>query len=1848
MVKLDDESLREKRLKEEHMKVEERWKEQQIETERLKNEIKKENLKRERLKEENMKMERLRKEKIALDKLIEERLEAENLNKEECLKKERLKEEDMKIERLEEEWLKQERIAIDKLREERLKAESENKDDERSTVVVTNTITQTMMEMMKLQNAPKVEIDVFSGDPLEYMYFISNFKDMVESVVTDQRGRLNRLIQYTSGEPKDLIRHCIHNSSTHCYDDALALLNQEFGNPLRIACAYIEKLKNWPTIKYGDGAAYKALYRFLLQCQSYQKNGRLDGLDSPLLLRQIQLKLPNQGQDKWAQIVGKIRKREKREGTFKDFAEFIETEASVLNDPVYSREHRDKESEKIKTCATKEVYPIKAKCHFCEGKHHLDDCEQFGKIKMKERKQYIFTSRLCFSCLESGHRAKDCSQKISCKVCSKEHPTILHVFTTLAVGDEGAGAGMCVVPVRLLHESDPEKEIIVYALLDECSQGTFIKEDILMQFSTVEKTSRRFETETLHGSQTIESLAASGFSVKCSVKHESMNNLKAETVKLPKVYSRLDLPFNKNDVPSKEYLSKWEYLNRITMSLCEAGDNVPVGLLIGRNCPASLEPLEVIPSQVDGPYAYRTRLGWLVGDAAGTITNTIVDDTVKINFNRCQWPSKDVITNLPSKVCFSVVSEMKDLEIEQALKNVWNADTSEEDSEKMSLSMEDRRFLDIMKNNIRMVDGHYELPLPFRVDNPPMPCNRRHAEQRINCIKRKMLKDKSFHTEYTDFMMKFIDAGYARLATSKDEPGWFLLHHAVRHPTKGKIRVVFDGTFELKGVSLNNQLLQGPDLTNLMVGVFLRFRKEPVAIIGDLEAMYCQVRVPEHQRKYLRFLFWPDGNLEKELEVYEMCVHVFGAVSSMGCVNYALRTTADENKERFGSEAAETLKENFYVDDMATSVKDDNEAINLIRNTDSMCQAGGFNLTKIMCTSTAVMETVPIAKHSERLKEFNIKGIAIIERPLGVEWNVENDYLGFYIAFKSGAVTRRGMLAAINGVYDLFGIAAPFLLRGRKILQEITSEKVSWDADISTKHISAWNRWKEEIILLKDLKFSRCYKPGHFGDAVDISLHMFGDGCNIGYGAAGYIKQVNKKGEVSVSLVMGKSRVSPLKMITIPRLELTASTVAVKLGALIKDELKIKNVNMFYYSDSKVALGYICNDVKRFRVFVSNRHQLIRSYTKKEEWEHVDTKENPADDASRGLSMRHDEKVQRWLHGPKFLHNVKTDQDVVESNSHVADDDPEVIKVVNSCTVKPETILNTLEKRMSKWIRMKRTVAAVLLFVRKVKEKVSHNKSSTSTEVTDPEGGIAEKTTIKKTGGCKTILNQSKNEKIMQKSSKEEMRKMEKAIMEKITVEEFKEAEQKLILMVQDAHFAHELAELKTQSATTKTRKLAKKSIRRIYQLDPFVDGKDGMLRVGGRIRNSSEDEKLKFPVILPRKALISQRIAEHYHRLMEHGGRTSTINEIRANGYWIIGISGMVRSLIFRCVGCRIQRGAMGCQKMSNLPAERMSTEPPFTYCGVDMFGPFSVKEGRKVLKRYCALFTCMSSRAVHIEVTASMNTDSFIQALRRFVARRGVIRTIRSDNGGNFVGADNELQQAWEEMDHSKISDYLSSRNCDWIKWERNVPLASHMGGVWERQIRSVRNVLNSMMKSHARPLDNESFCTLMAEVEAIVNSRPLTIEDLNNPENMPLTPNHLLTLKSKVVMPPPGVFQEADVYCRKRWRTVQHLANTFWERWRKEYLQSLQRRNKWTEKKRNFMKGEIVLLKDAERVRNNWPMGVIVDVFRGEDGLVRSVHVKVATGSIMKRPIAKLVLLLESTEEITDVCDKNDDEE
>ena len=224
--------------------------------------------------------------------------------------------------------------------------------------------------------------------------------------------------------------------------------------------------------------------------------------------------------------------------------------------------------------------------------------------------------------------------------------------------------------------------------------------------------------------------------------------------------------------------------------------------------------------------------------------------------------------------------------------------------------------------------------------------------------------------------------------------------------------------------------------------------------------------------------------------------------------------------------------------------------------------------------------------------------------------------------------------------------------------------------------------------------------------------------------------------------------------------------------------------------------------------------------------------------------------------------------------------------------------------------------------------------------------------------------------------------------------------------------------------------------------------------------------------------------------------------------------------------------------------------SRPPFTFTGVDCFGPFEVHCGRSKVKRYGVIFTCLALRAVQIEVVSSLDTESFINALRRFIARRGLAEEMRSDNGGNFVRGERELRKAINSWNQNQIHDFLLQRN---VKWTFNPPTGSHHGGVWERCIRTVRKVLKALIKEQV--LDEESLSTLMCEVKAIVNGRRITKLSDDSRDLKPLTPNHLLLLRAGPAVPP-RIFSKQDCYNKCHWRQVQYLADVFWQRWVREY--------------------------------------------------------------------------------------------
>jgi hypothetical protein len=1065
-------------------------------------------------------------------------------------------------------------------------------------------------------------------------------------------------------------------------------------------------------------------------------------------------------------------------------------------------------------------------------------------------------------------------------------------------------------------------------------------------------------------------------------------------------------------------------------------------------------------------------------------------------------------------------------------------------------------------------------------------------------------------------MNELFQRGYAELVP-EDESNvgnkvWYIPHHGVYHPQKpDKLRVVFDCSASYRGESLNQHLLQGPDQINGLIGVLSRFRQYPIAFSCDVEAMFHQFHVNAEHRNYLRFLWWENGDVSKEPKEYRMTVHLFGATSSPGCANYGLKAIADDNKEEFGEEVVNFVKRDFYVDDGLKSLKSVQEAVSVIQKTKDMLSRGGLKLHKFVSNSKDVLATISPDDRASNLKDLDFNDDAPpIERTLGTQWCIESDSFKLRVILQLKPCTRRGILSTISSIYDPLGFAAPFLLTGRQILQDLCRDKAEWDDPVPEKVRERWEKFRSDLLTLDKLKIPRCLTPTGFENVTSVEIHHFSDASTTGYGQCSYIRLVNADQKVHCAFIMGKSRVAPLKHITIPRLELSAALVAVKVSTMLNVELSYKNIVDIFWTDSTVVLGYISNDSKRFQVFVANRVQQIRNVTSPEQWNYVESEDNPADDASRGLTAEQLVGNTRWLKGPSFLWDPDF-QLPTQQQWTPADGDPEVKKAKSFATRTAETQCSSMLDRLnyfSCWYRAKRAIANCTNLKNRLKCRISDRNSSN----------------------------------IQTKNSMQ------------VNVEDLQKAELEIIRMIQEKEFSEEIKTLRSlqkkdpkREDTVKIKSSLKKTSC-LYRLEPFIDSQ-GVLRVGGRLKRSDLPYHVKHPAVIPKKGHATTLIIRYHHEKIGHQGRGMTLNELRANGYWIIGGSSAVGYHISNCVTCQKCRGNVQEQRMANLPKDRTESEAPFTYCGVDYFGPWHIKEGRKELKRYGVLFTCLSSRAIHLEVAKTLETSSFINVLRCFLARRGPIRQLRSDQGTNLVGARTELREMLKQMNQTEVRNFLLKRECDWFEFKLNTPTASHAGGVWERMIRTVRNALDGLLEQHGIQLDEESLRTLLCEVECIVNSRP--IAGTNTVDEEPLTPNHLLTMKTRVLLPPPGEFQKNDMYLVKRWRRVQYLSNCFWERWRKSYLMTLQERQKWNKPRRNIEAGDIVLLKDDTTARNHWRTARVEEARQDEDGLVRNVKVvvgdahidkrgqRVRNQSVLERPIQKIILLLKAEN-----CDKD----
>ncbi|XP_042239797.1 uncharacterized protein LOC121877909 [Homarus americanus] len=389
-----------------------------------------------------------------------------------------------------------------------------------------------------------------------------------------------------------------------------------------------------------------------------------------------------------------------------------------------------------------------------------------------------------------------------------------------------------------------------------------------------------------------------------------------------------------------------------------------------------------------------------------------------------------------------------------------------------------------------------------------------------------------------------------------------------------------------KRTSLNDQVLQGPDFNNKLLGVLFRFRQGTTAIMADVEAMYHQIHVALEHRDALRFLWWENGDLSREPVTYRMKVHIFGGVWSPSCATYALRRTFQDHRSEFPDMVAQA-EVNFYVDDLLMSLDSSNEASMFACQLRRLLACGGFRLMKRASNHKGVLATIP-PERQNALKEIDLRQDKLpMERALGI---------------------RR---------------------------------RLGWEESLLAVNHTTWSTWLGELAHLGKLRVPRCLKTASAKEIISAQLHTFCDASQAAYGAVTYLRMVDSGGSIQCSFVYGRAKLGPLKQLTIPRLKLCAAVLAVNADRTIHREMTMTIHESYFWTDSMLVLQYIANSSRRFQTFVANRIAVIQELSRTDQWKHVGTSLNPADDATRGLPILDLVAGSWWIRGPDFLLSVE-------------------------------------------------------------------------------------------------------------------------------------------------------------------------------------------------------------------------------------------------------------------------------------------------------------------------------------------------------------------------------------------------------------------------------------------------------------------------------------------------------------------------------------------------------------------------------------------------------------------------------
>ncbi|XP_072400545.1 uncharacterized protein [Diabrotica undecimpunctata] len=1173
-------------------------------------------------------------------------------------------------------------------------------------------------------------------------------------------------------------------------------------------------------------------------------------------------------------------------------------------------------------------FAVKNRYNFCRKEHSIYKCPTFKALSVEQRFQEVRKHKLCENCLLSGHDKSHCKFG-PCPICkTHKHNTLLHKdYAQVSIRDTSHQVSL---PTTSDHRNDNlEQQISI----------NFAKNESQVLLATVlcnikDQAGNYDKCRALLDCGAQMNLITERFCNKLKLQLTDTNcsitdfNSSISCLVVPVISSRLPAyPIDMNNIRLPH-----------NINLADPEFNCPkeIDLLLGAHIFWDLILQDKISLGKNFPLLINTQLGWVV---TGTVP--INSDKYVCNFIKVHIPEDD------------------------QLKKFWELEDVPTKNE--FLSQDDRICESVFKQDtFRDENGQFVVKLPLKHSPSLLGDSKQTAIKRFKSLESKF-SNSYFKQLYFDFIHEYENLGHMKKISINSEYSYFLPHHGILKESSvtTKLRTVFDGSCQSSsGWSLNDLQYVGPKVQNDILNILLRFRIYKYVVSANISKMYRQILIhPDH--KYLQQILWRKDNSE-EFSIYQLNTVTYGTRSAPYLAIKCIRALAEDNLDKFPL-ASSTILNDMYVDDLLTGSNDLSELQERCKSIYHMLKSAQFVLRKWVSNDQQVITNFQESDVSNSVLNLGDHDSC---KTLGVQWLNSSDSFTFNInkLRSHEPFTKRHMLSIIAQIYDPLGLLSPSIIIAKILIQQLWTLHISWDTPIPLDLQQTWLQFQNNIVIFNQISIPRKVVTNTL-----LDIHCFCDASKAAYATCIYLRSVDDSNQYHINLLCSKTKVAPIKLLTIPKLELCACLLGVQLIKIVTEAINV-NVPIFMWSDSQVALSWIHTDPSKLQVFVANRVAKIQALSNMFTWNYVNSSSNPADIASRGIMPEKLISNTLWWNGPTFLQLPQPEWPNVGFKLKTSEltelkKTPKVFQVISVQS-------SDLITRYSNFIMLQRITAYCLRFIYNLRNKAN-----------------------KRTGN--------------------------------LSIVELDEAHIIIIKQVQLESFADELSFFDKGNQLPKSNRLSSLTPFMDNKGILLVGGRLNNTYLSFNTRHpillSSKHyfTKLIFEykhkqLFHPGPQLLLSAVRQRYWPI---AGRVLAKQVVKNCLTCFKFNPTPFLSPMSNLPNNRIK---------PNFPFDVTGIDYAGPFNILNKKG-----RGAKVFKCYLALFICFCTKAVHLEVVSDLTKENFLSSLKRFTARRGIPSTIYSDNGSTFIGANNYRKSLGHflQNNYSSIEQATSELRVKWI---------------------------------------------------------------------------------------------------------------------------------------------------------------------------------------------------------------------